>query len=223
MRRAIDELGYVRNESARQLRAGRSRAIAYVVLDASNPFFTDVARGAQDVAQAAGLILHLVNSNEDAQLEDTTLELLLEQRVRGVLITPVDPHNPRLDRLPERGVPLVLVDRGSDTNACSVSVDDVTGGRLAVTHLVETGHRRIAFVGGPASLPQVADRARGAHEALAAAKLPADGLVLLETEALNVAEGRRAGQRLARAPRVDAARPPPSAPTTCSPSGSSRR
>src|SRR2546430_11255311 len=128
--RAIAELGYVRNESARHLRAGQSRTLAYVVLDASNPFFTDVARGAQQVAEEAGLGLFLCNSNQDSTIEHRYLDLLAEQRVRGVLIPPTAPDGNRLIQLAKRGIPLVMVDRATDANACSVSVDDVAGGTL---------------------------------------------------------------------------------------------
>ncbi len=195
---AIAELGFVRNESARQLRAGRSRTIAYVALDASNPFFTDVARGIEEVARAAGLAVYLCDVHSDPRRQQEYLDLLGEQRVQGVLVTPADPDDPRLTELPRRGTPVVLVDRGAaDRTQCSVTVDDILGGELAVTHLLDTGHRRVAFVGGPLSIPQVRDRHTGALGAWQrAGRDPAD-LVRLETEALNVEEGRRAGERLA--------------------------
>jgi LacI family transcriptional regulator len=192
---AIEELGFVRNESARQLRAGRSRVIAYVVLDAANPFFTDVARGVEDAAREAGLALFLCNSASDDGREREYLELLHEQRVEGILITPVD-----AERLTDRGTPVVLVDRESNGTYCSVAVDDVLGGELAVTHLIENGHQRIAMVGGPLSIQQVRDRREGAMRALANAGLPADALTFLETKSLQVAEGRGAGERLVGLP-----------------------
>jgi LacI family transcriptional regulator len=199
---AIADLGFIRNESARQLRAGRSRTIAYILLDAGNPFFTDVARGVEEAAREAGLALFLCNSNQDARREDDYLDLLVEQRVRGVLVTPVDPDGARLAALPARGVPTVLVDRAQHDgfDGCSVSVDDVEGGDLAVAHLVELGHRRMAFVGGPLRIVQVAERLAGARRAVAAAGLPADALTELVTEELTVAEGRRAGERLTGLP-----------------------
>ena len=139
---AIAELGFVRNESARQLRAGRSRAIAYVVLDAGNPFFTDVARGVEHAAREAGLAVYLCNSDEDAGRERDYLELLHEQRVQGILITPVEQDNEYAAELLRSGTPVVLVDRGAqDAAQCSVAVDDVLGGELAVTHLIEAGPR----------------------------------------------------------------------------------
>jgi LacI family transcriptional regulator len=200
---AIAELGFVPNASARQLAAGRSRTIAYLVLDATNPFFTDVARGIEEVAKAEGLALFICNSDQDADREDQYLEQLTELRARGVLITAMDYANPRLQRLRDTGVPVVLVDRAPEESRewCTVGVDDVAGGELAVTHLVEAGHTRLAFVGGPADIPQVHDRHVGAAAATAAAGLPEKALTLIRTSGLTIAEGRRAGERLLGLPR----------------------
>jgi LacI family transcriptional regulator len=197
---AIVELGFVRNETARQLRAGSSRTIAYVVMDAANPFFNDVARGVEDAARTEGMVVYLCNSNQDGGREREYLERLREQRVQGVLITPIDPKGERLAEM-NSGMPVVLVDcHAPDDSQCSVAVDDVLGGELALAHLLETGHERIAFVGGPMSVQQVRDRHQGARNALTGST--AD-LVLLETEALVVAEGRRAGERLVALPEAE--------------------
>jgi LacI family transcriptional regulator len=96
---------------------------------------------------------------------------------------------------------VVIVDQAAAGDSyCSVAVDDVEGGRLAVTHLLERGHHRVAYVGGPRSVPQVRDRCNGALAAMAEAGLAAESLTVIETRALNVAEGRAAGQRLAGLP-----------------------
>jgi LacI family transcriptional regulator len=101
----------------------------------------------------------------------------------------------------QRGIPVVLVDRWASTRSfCSVSVDDVYGGELAATHLVDQGHERIAFVGGPFAFKQVADRYDGARRGLASAGLPESALVRVETPALNCAAGRAAGARIAEFP-----------------------
>src|SRR5262245_2615109 len=111
---AIATLGYVRNDSARQLRAGRSRQIAIVVLDLANPFFTDVASGTEDAVEDRDVMVIVCNSGSDASRERRHLELLTEQRVGGVLITPVDSgSDPLLEQLVQRGTPVVLVDRRS--------------------------------------------------------------------------------------------------------------
>ena len=200
---AIARLGFVPNASARQLAAGRSRTLAYLVLDASNPFFTDVTRGIEEVAKTEGLSLFICNSDLDAEREDQYLEQLTELRVRGVLITAIDYANPRLVRLRDQGVPVVLVDRAPQTTQdwCTVGVDDVAGGGLAINHLIESGHTKLGFVGGPLDIPQVEDRHTGARGAMAAAGLGADDLVSIQTKSLTIGEGRRAGERLLGLPR----------------------
>jgi LacI family transcriptional regulator len=199
--RAMADLGFVRNESARQLRAGQSRTLAYVMLDATNPFFTDVASGIELAAEDAGLSLFICNSDNRASRESTHLDHLQQQRVQGILITPVDPDSGSLDQIARRGTPLVIVDRTrKQGDFCSVAVDDVLGGRLAVEHLIDRGHTRVAFIGGPLSIGQVQDRYDGARQAWAEAGLPEEGLVLLATTALTVAVGRSAGERLAGMP-----------------------
>jgi LacI family transcriptional regulator len=199
---AIDELGFVRNEAARQLRAGRSRTIGLVVLDVGNPFFTDLAAGVEEAAAESGLSVVLCNSRESVIREEHYLNLLQEQRSYGILITPVSTKLTRIDEIRKQGTPSVLVDRGaSGRQRCSVSVDDVIGGHLAASHLFHLGHRRIAFVGGPMTLNQVSDRLAGARQAATDAGLTQDRVVVIETPALNVSEGRTSGTRIAALPK----------------------
>ncbi len=195
---AIEELGFVRNEAARQLRAGRSRTIGLIVLDVGNPFFTDLAAGVENAAEKAGLSVILCNSADSTAREDHYLSLLQEQRAYGILITPVAGKNDRIEELRDRGTPVVFVDRGSTKRQCSVSVDDIVGGRLAVAHLIGQGHKRMAFVGGPTSINQVADRLAGARAAARTAGLPKGAVGLIRTTGLNVAAGRQTGERIAR-------------------------
>ncbi|RAO32635.1 Maltose regulon regulatory protein MalI [Micromonospora noduli] len=197
---AIRELGYVRNDSARQLRAGRSRTIAIVVLDVSNPFFTDVIRGAEEAIEAAGAVAVVCNSGQSVSRERRHLELLEEQRVQGILITPVDGgRDSQLINLIKHGVPVVLVDRGiGQSGRCSVAVDDVLGGRLAGQHFRELGHERVAFVGGPLAIPQVNDRQRGFESVLSDIQV----LTFLTAE-LTVAAGRQAGATIADLPAAE--------------------
>ena len=197
---AIEDLGFVRNDAARQLRAGRSRSIGLVVLDVGNPFFAEVARGAEDRAAEDGMAVLLGNSDEQPDRESAYLELFREQRVNGVLVTPTTDDVALLERLQNGGVPVILVDRevpGSDFG--SVAVDDVEGGHLAVQHLTAIGRRRIAYVSGPGQIRQVADRLEGARRAVA--EQPGAALEVIEMAALTVLQGRAAGEAiLARQP-----------------------
>ena len=196
--RAMAELGFVRNEFARQLRMGTSQTIAYVMLDATNPFFTDVAQGIENAAESADVSVFICNSNNRSEREEAHLAHLMQQRVQGILLTPIDPMAPWVDAVRDRGVPLVIVDRTrDDASYCSVAVDDVRGGRIAIEHLIDQGHSRVAVIGGPTTLGQVRDRFAGARAAWAEAGLPPDDLIELSTAALTVAEGRGAGERLA--------------------------
>ncbi|MFC8719522.1 LacI family DNA-binding transcriptional regulator [Kitasatospora sp. NPDC057198] len=191
---AIEQLGYVRSESARQLRSGSSRIIGLLVLDLGNPFFVSVARGAERAARAQGLGVMVCNSAQRPADEADYLALFAEQRVRGVLLTPADTAGSGAAALRRHDVPFVLVDRlAPGIDACSVSVDDVKGGSLAAAHLLAGGHRRIAFAGGRHRLQQVADRRSGA---LATLEGSGAELVDLEVAGLDVAAGRDAGARL---------------------------
>ncbi|WP_084077068.1 LacI family DNA-binding transcriptional regulator [Demequina sp. NBRC 110057] len=206
VREAIAELGYVPNAAARQLRAGQSTTLALVVLDVSNPFFTDVARGAEARAEEAGLTVTLANSDESSDRERKHLEQFETQRVAGVLLVPTADAGDAVARMREHGIPVVLVDRGTpDATVASVAVDDVAGGRMAAAHLLESGRRRLAFVGGPRGIHQVADRFEGAAQAVEA--VDGASLTRVETDALTLEEGMRVGAavlKMVRAGEVDA-------------------
>jgi len=195
VRASIDTLGYVRNDAARQLRAGRSRAIALIVLDVGNPFFAAVARGAEARAAADGYVVLLGSSGADADQERLYLDQFREQRVAGVLLTPADAGGDVVEHLAAAGIPVVLVDEQTPgDDVCTVSVDDVEGGSLAVAHLLAQGRRRIAFVAGPLTTRQVADRLTGARRAVA--EVEGATLEIIETDAMTVLAGRAAGEGL---------------------------
>jgi LacI family transcriptional regulator len=198
---AIATLGFVRNDSARQLRAGRSSTVGLIVLDGGNPFFTDVARGAEDAAMDNGLAVLIGNSDESTDRERTYVDLFEERRVAGLLISPAGDDLFRLARLRDQGTAVVLVDRrADDEHFASVSVDDIAGGRIAVEHLAAIGRTHIAFVGGPFGIRQVADRHAGA---LAAAQAAGIRLEALPTTSLSVLEGRRIGEAIQARPAAE--------------------
>lgn len=200
--RAIDELGFVRNDAARQLRAGHSRTIGLIVLDVGNPFFTSVVRAAEDAAALRGSAVLLGDSGHNASRESNYIDLFQEQRVQGLLISPVGDVTERLDLLRGRGIPTVLVDRLADEDKySSVSVDDDAGGYLAARHLLDTGRRRLAFVGGPTSIRQVADRLQGARRAVK--EEPDATLEVLDSDGQTVLAGRSVGNMLVERGRGD--------------------
>lgn len=159
----IDELHFVPSAAARQMTGVRNQAIGLIVLDIANPFFTDVYRGVEAVAGEAGYVVVVCSLAGDPTHERRQLRLLEEQRVAGILATRVGKGNSQVySRMRKNGMPVVMLDRRSaKRDQCSVSVDDVAGGRLAGEHLCELGHRRLALVNGPQEWSQCADRRRG--------------------------------------------------------------
>ena len=156
------------------------------------------ARGVEDEASKAGLAVILCNSDDQERKEKQYLELLEAHRVQGVLITPVAGAGSRLARLQRRGTSVVLVDsRSPSRGQCSVAVDDVLGGDLAISHLLAAGHERIAYVCGPAGIRQVADRLEGALRGLARVGKTAEDLQVIDAGALNVAAGQKVKRPLA--------------------------
>ena len=199
---AIAKLGWVRNESARQLRAGQSRLIGMVVLDIANPFFTDMAKAAEEAAHELGYAVHVGNSDQQLEREDTHLERFEQERVGGVLLAPVGETGRRIQRLRALGIPVVLLDRASEASeVCSVAVDDIEGGRMAVQHLLDLGHRRMAFVGGPSSLTQVRNRRRGARYATRNDRQAR--LTEIVTRSLDLSSGVEAAAAVAEIPAED--------------------
>lgn len=191
VRDAIAKLGWVPNGSAATLRAGRATLVGLIVPDIRNPFFTEVARGAEDMAAASGEAIVVCNTDWLLDSERRALDALARQQVRGVIINPAGEDERYLEWLIDRGMALVLLDhRRSAGLVPSVVVDDVLGGRLAGDHLLDLGHRRIALVNGPTSIPQCEDRRLGLLGALEKAGLdPERDLVEVEVEAMDAASG----------------------------------
>ncbi|CAN2246171.1 PurR Transcriptional regulators [Candidatus Planktophila dulcis] len=190
----IKDLGFVPNGFARHLRSGNSRTLGLIVPDVANPFFTEVARGVEDAASKRDYAVFLCNSDESATKEDRYINILIEQQVRGVLITPTDVKSDRLDAMRERGIAVTLVDREiKGRKQCSVSVDDIHGGQLGIEYLTGLGHTEIAWVCGPDSIPQVADRVAGVAKA---AKFAGATVETIRVSLMNTTQGEEAAKKI---------------------------
>ncbi len=168
----IEEMGYNPNGYVKQMSAGHSRTLGLVVPNVSNPFFAEVARGVEDVAAKKNYAVFICNTNESNQREERFMSVLIEQMVKGVLITPTSLKPGHIKMLKERGISVTLIDAaGKTSNECSVSVNDVRGGEIAIEHLAELHHTNIAWVCGPETIPQAADRSKGVAAAAKSHKL----------------------------------------------------
>lgn len=194
--KAIKELGFVRHEAARHLRAGYTHTLGLLLLDAWNPGFLEIARGVEDTTASGGWSLLLSNTARDLRREQSYLRLFAENRVAGLIVIPHDEHAEGVHAIRAGGVPVVVVDRAeTGAHKLSVSVDDVTGGWQAGRHLIELGHRHIAFIGDEAAAAPVHDRLMGVRKAVAEADEPVR-LDVLPCD-LTAEAGRSRGEELA--------------------------
>jgi LacI family transcriptional regulator len=169
VRRAVELLGYRRDEAASALRrADRvSASVAIIVEDIANPFFSAVNRGVEDYARERGVLTFAGSSDDDAQRERALAEAFVARRVDGLVIAPAGSDHRYLEREHAAGLPLVFVDRPAQWLDADAAVSDNAGGaRAAVEHLLAAGHRRIAYLGDRASQYTARERLRGYRAAL---------------------------------------------------------
>lgn len=179
VRAAIERLNYEVNSLAQSLKRDRSQTIGLLITDISNPFFTALVRGVEDVANAAGYGVFLCNTDEDPEKELTYLRMLRRKRVDAILMAPTGTRQPVVDQLIELGFPLVCFDRPPPGAPCdSVLVDNVGGARQAVSHLIGLGHRRISVITGLAGVGTTDERLEGYRRALVEHGLPVDAALV---------------------------------------------
>jgi LacI family transcriptional regulator len=169
----IDRLGYRPSGIARGLVTRRTGTLGLVVPDVANPFFSDVARGAEDVAHERGYNVFLCNTEEGPERELAVLKSLEEKRVDGLVLCSSRLGEEALFSAMARHPAVVLVNRRIEGGRVhSVLIDDVAGGKLAIEHLLQAGHDRVGFLAGPPSSHSGHQRARGYRAGLEAAGLP---------------------------------------------------
>jgi LacI family transcriptional regulator len=165
------------------LRSKRTRTLALLVPDITNVFWTTVARGVEDAAQSRGYSVVLCNTDESTTKQLRYLDVVISQRVDGVIIAPYDSNAQHLAKLRQRTIPTVVIDRRIDGwDVDTVSGDSLSGARALVRHLLGLGHRRIALVSGPANTSTAEDRVAGYCMALAEAGLPVDPALIKRGE-----------------------------------------
>jgi len=174
--RIAEEMGYRPSSIARGLATRRTRTLGLVIPDVANPFFSDVARGAEHEGYAGGYNVFLCNTDEDPERELAVLRSLEEKRVDGVVLCSSRLHDDELRRVVARQSAVVLVNRRleparAENGVGIVMLDDVAGGRMATQHLVESGHRAAGFLAGPPASRSGHSRAEGYRAACAAADL----------------------------------------------------
>lgn len=178
---AMRELNYQPNAIARSLRRKATHTIGLVISDISNPFFTGLVRGSEDVANKHGYSIILCNTDEDPEKERMYVAVLHQKQIDGLIIAPAAGDHGYLCKLIEDGYPVVFVDRYLEAvPADAVVVDNECAAYEAVMHLIRLGHRRIGMIGGVPGISSTTERASGYERALRESGIPVDRALIIE-------------------------------------------
>jgi LacI family transcriptional regulator len=195
--RAAERLGYVPNAMARGLRTSRSYIVALVVPDITNPLFPPIARGAEQVLGQSGYTLVLTNTNNERDIESAQIEAMRARGVDGFIVATARLVDPMLDSLGTSRVPVVLVNRYTDSRSLPyVGGDDRHAITLCVEHLADLGHERIVHLAGPADTSTGRDRASAFRQAMRARRLPVATGGVRTCSAMTVVGGRTTMRRV---------------------------
>jgi DNA-binding LacI/PurR family transcriptional regulator len=172
---AVEELGYQPSRVARSLRVRTSQTIGLIISDIQNPFFTSLVRAVEDQAYAHKYTVFLCNSDENPYKEALYVDLMLAERVAGVIITPTrETHSP-VRKLQEAGIPVTVVDRRiQDQDVDTVVADNRAAAYDLVTHLISQGHRRIGAILASPEITTGRERYEGYELALREHQIPLD-------------------------------------------------
>ncbi|OZG66538.1 LacI family DNA-binding transcriptional regulator [Bifidobacterium eulemuris] len=182
--RAAEEMHYVRNQAARDLRQGANHTLGLIVPDISNGFYSSFAKGVERACHDAGWSLLLNDSDNDPSREAEYIELMYSKNVEGVILANAAGDERKtsasLRTLVSRGVPHVLMDLSGTDQSDAVAGDHHVGGRTATDYLLRLGHRRIACITGPMHLEGARSRYEGYREALSAKGVEYDESLVYE-------------------------------------------
>ena len=193
IRSAARQLGYTPDPVARTLRARRSAVIGVVLPDLANPVFPPIVQGIEDVLAEAGYVALVANTGNDLGREDDRIAALQGRRCDGYIVASVTLEGSAITRLTAAGDPVVLVNREADHPSLpSVASDDQAGVWMAMRHLTDLGHRRIAHITGPPNLSVVRTRADAFRSAAGRLGLDPAAVTVRHCPALGVAEARHA-------------------------------
>jgi LacI family transcriptional regulator, galactose operon repressor len=164
----IDEIGYVYNRGAATMRSTRTNMVALLIPQIDNPFFGEMTAGADDALDQAGFVSFLANTSERPNRQDRFLDRMREHSIDGVIICPARGTKPDLvRRLSDWRIPCVQAMRHVYAKGADfVAPDFILGSSMAVDHLVELGHTRIAFIGGAFPMSVTKERQSGFRNAM---------------------------------------------------------
>lgn len=167
--KAIKELKYQPSRVAKRLRSKSvsSNLLGVLIPDIQNPFYVDVMRGIEDIAYKNNYAIIMCNYGQDEKKEIMYLDILQSEAIDGLIAAPVSENDQRLKEIIKNGLPVVCVDRGlAETNVDIVCVNNEEAAYAAVSHLVKSGYKRIAYISGLPTIPSSRMREKGYRRAL---------------------------------------------------------
>ena len=201
---AIAELGFVPNPMARGLAGGRTLSIGVVTQAIDSPFYGVALSGIEDALNPAGYSPLFVSGQWNAAAEARCIEVLRSRRVDGIIVL-TGRLSDRALKTCAKALPVVVTGRSHKAPGLfSLNFDNFTGGLLATQHLIELGHRRIAFITGDPAHPDANDRLRGYRTALNDAGIPFDTALVVPGEYHEVSGQQAVGRLLASQQRFTA-------------------
>ncbi|HEV2635109.1 MAG TPA: LacI family DNA-binding transcriptional regulator [Actinocrinis sp.] len=175
VQRSIEQLGFRRNDSARQLRTGRTAGIGLILEDVADPFYSTLTRAVEQVATAHDCLLFTGSCDDDPGQEQKLALALCARRVDGLLIVPAAADHAYLAPELAAGLPAVFIDRPPVNLAADMVLTDNAGGAVSgISHLIQAGHQRIGYLGDTPTIHTAAERLTGYRAAMAAHGLPID-------------------------------------------------
>lgn len=169
--KAIKDLKYRPSRVAKRLRSKSvsSKLLGVLIPDIQNPFYVDVLRGIEDIAYKNNYAIIMCNYGQDEKKEIMYLDILQSEAIDGLIAAPVSENDQQLKSIIKKGFPVVCVDRGlAGIDVDIVSVNNEEGAFIAVSHLVNSGYKRIAYISGLPSIPSSRMREKGYRRALEA-------------------------------------------------------
>lgn len=202
---AVKEMGYVPNRLASSLRSKRTKVLAFVLTDITNPFFTVAARGVEDVASEAGYTVIFCNTDENKLKEQKYVDILMQNQVDGIILVPSGFDSGSVETLQQNGIPVVVIDRYVAGNSVDQVRCDSLDGAIQLTELLTSlGHTHIALLNGPANVSTASDRLTGFKKAIEKSKIKDQKQVVISGSFTRSSGYEMTRQVLALSPRPTA-------------------
>ncbi|MBO4940957.1 MAG: LacI family DNA-binding transcriptional regulator [Clostridia bacterium] len=174
--KTANEIGYIANSSASSLRSGKTKSIAIICGDISNPYFSIMIREMEITLKNYGYTSFIINTDENQKIEKNAIISAISRGTDGIVLCPVQENNENIDFIKSKKMPYILIGRRFDESSSYVVCDDENGGKLAAMHLFDEGIKKILFLNGPSYISSASERLSGIEIAFREADIPLENL-----------------------------------------------